>query len=266
MPCWLCAWRMLLRCQPARSLVGCKRPARRARACGRPVQEWRPRACGRPVWPGLRWRQGPGRPSHRRLGGWTRCRRSRRGLGARLPRRPLRGRGRLDGLGTGVRSRCRWTARPTTANQPVAYPTVRRTHPCRPGQAHQVWCSWAARLAERTAAWLGATGCYRPRMATRCRRPWAHSPRTGTRRCAVRSAVVRAVRVVWIPRAEWTGCRNATSGRPLGSPSSGVCTGRCRTRTLFRCSLQSRAPTTFLVVEVALTSRLAGAPQERPAT
>jgi hypothetical protein len=285
MRCWLCARWVLLRFRPARNLVGCTRQARRARACGRPTRRtrdpqrcgrlvrrgWRLRACGRLGWWGL------GRPSRRRLGGWTKCLRFRRGPGVWLVCRSLRGRGRLGGLGTGVRSRYRSTARPTTANQPVACPTARlnqahpRAHPtaqwrCRLGRGCRGWCSWAGRRVGRTAGWLGGTGCCRPRTATRCRRPWAHSPRTGTRRCAVRSAVVRAERVVWIPRAEWTGCRSATSGRPLGSPSSGVCTGRCRTRTLFRCSLQSRAPTTFLIVEVALTSRLTGAPQERPAT
>ncbi|TDW15362.1 hypothetical protein EV650_6844 [Kribbella kalugense] len=123
-------------------------------------------------------------------------------------------------------------------------------------------CSWAGLRVGRTAGWPGGTGCLRPRTGTRwTRRRTARWPRRATRRCcAVRSGVVRAVRAGWSPRAGWTGCRNATSVKLLGSPSCVVCTGRYRTRTLFLCSLQSRAPKTCLI------SRLTGAPQERPAT
>jgi hypothetical protein len=209
----------------------------------------------------------------------TRCLRFRRGasvrprrLAASLPPGFLCG-GRLGGPGEpgwGLRGRCRWVVPPRTGRRRWGAGWAPRGMPRRPGDSgDRRWCrgrcSWAGLRVGRTAGSPGGTGCCRPRTGTRCPCPWVRSPRTGTRRCAVRSAAARGVRVAWIPRAEWAGCRNATSGTP-GSPSCAVCTGRCRTRTLFRCSLHSRAPKTCLIYETSLTSRLTGAPQERPAT
>lgn len=191
-------------------------------------------------------------PAYRR-GGRTRCRRFRRGLRG-CPRRLLLGFGgrRLGGRG-GVlaRARCRrWIGRPRTGCR-------RRGGSGRPGRSPRpVGCSWEWTAAVRTAGWPGATG-RRPRTGTRWRRPrTARSPRTGTRRCrGVRTGVVRAGPVVGFPPQGSTGCRTATSARRRGSPSCVACTGCCRTRTLFRCSLHCLAPKT------CLTIRLTGAPR-----
>jgi hypothetical protein len=213
-----------------------------------------------------------GRPSRRLLGGRTksrrfrRGRRARRGLAAQLAR-PVPGTpggGPRDGRGWAAPGRRRRsTAGPTTEYHQQAVALEAQVHRTPADQRRpRGRCSWAGLRAGRTAGWPGGTGCRRPRTGTRwTRRRTARWPRRATRRCcAVRSGVVRAVRAGWSARAGWTGCRSATSVKLLGSPSCVVCTGRYRTRTSVRNSLQSRAPKTCLI------NRLSGAPQERPAT
>jgi hypothetical protein len=171
--------------------------------------------------------------------------------------------GRRDGRWLGVRGRCRrWIGLPRRGcRQRVAAGRSGRWSSPRAARCRSARCSWAARRVGRTAGWPGATAYSRPRTAIR----WTHQrsarpPRPATRRWdAARSGVARVVRAGCLPQAQSTGCRNATSVR-LESPSCAACTGRCRTRTLFRRSLHCLAPKTCAI------SRLTGAPQERPAT
>ena len=193
----------------------------------------------------------------------TKCRLSRRGPGCgrrrirrRRPRLGFGGR-RRGGRGEGsARVRCRqWTGPPRKGCR-------RRGGSGRPGRSPRpVGCSWGSTAGVRTAVWPGGTG-RRPRTGTR----WPHPrivrlPRSGSRRCrGVRTGVVRAGPVAGFPPQEWTGCRTATSARLRGSPSCVACTGCCRSRTLFRCSLHCLAPKTCLI------TRLTGTPQDGPAT
>ena len=254
-------------CHQGRRFAGpeCRRRARtKCRRCRQALGSGRRRPRSSPTY----WRGGPTRCRRCRRGlrtggPWccgarTRCRRFRRGL-LGCPRRLIPGFGgrRLGGRGGGpARARCRrWIERPTRGYR-------RRGGSGHPGRSPRpVGCSWGWTVAARTAGWPGGTG-HRPRTGTRWRRPrTVRSPRTGTRHCrGVRTGVVRAGPVAGFPPQGWTGCRTATSARRRGSPSCVACTGCCRSRTLFRCSLHCLAPKTCLV------SRLTGAPQDGPAT
>jgi hypothetical protein len=187
----------------------------------------------------------------------TSCPRFRRGWsgGAREFRDETRYGGRQRG-GEPGRARCRrWIGPPRTCPKDGSENPGRS--PRRPA-ASSSGCRPAWTAAARTAVWPDATA-RSPRTATR--RPWAAwSARPRTLRRGVRSGVVRAVQVGWYRPEEWTGCRSARSAWRRGSPSCVACTGCCRTRTLFRCSLHCLAPKT------CLTMRLTGFPQNSPAT
>ena len=199
-----------------------------------------------------------------RRDGTTRCRLFRRGLGCGARwlrrRRLLRdcgGRRRGGPGGVPARVPCRrWTGQPRRGcRRPGA-----SVNPGRNPRPHPVACSREWTAGVRTAVWPGGTG-RRPRTGIRWRRPrTVRPPRTGTRHYReVRTGVVRAGPVAGFPPQEWAGCRTATSARRRGSLSCVACTGCCRTRTLFRCSLHCLAPKTCLII------RLTGAPQDGPA-
>ncbi|TCO43878.1 hypothetical protein EV646_11170 [Kribbella antiqua] len=187
-----------------------------------------------------------------RLRGWRLLPRLRRRRA--LPLRVGFGRGSGDRW-TGCRLRTPqrpWTELSTTATGGWTAPSYRDRTGCSVGTV--------SRPARTERA--GVTGRCRSGRWPRRGTGWTHqrsaqSPRTETRRAA-RTA---AAPVGWAGWSRLGSTPYSRIGRcaTSGSLSYVPCTGRCRARTLFRCSLHCLAPKTCLI-------RLTGAPQDSPAT